>query len=273
MTTARHRDDICLFVSSTSSRLDIVRQVTRSFDVCWTDCPFEKFVGLNPVVDQAPVHGFHPIYAPVSDWRAEFLEQLLQLPAQFEHVLLFLDDFLILSPVDTERLQMLLDEALRRDIEYLRLVPIRRAALPRVVRRIRRGSLPEIEPIGIRSPYYSSLQAALWKRSHLEQMLKRARKSVWDFEHQAIPGHPHFAITKEPPIRYRHLIEKGKWEPHSRTSFRDLNLSFDPGAREESGRRAALALRWNGLKFEVIGYSAMRLKRYCRQIWSRSQSA
>lgn len=264
--------DIGLFISSSNNRLDVVRQVIKSFDVCWADCPFAKFVGLNSAVDAMWVRGFHPIYTPVYGWRAEVLEQILHLPEQIEYILLFLDDFLILSPVHTERLQKLLDEALHRDIEYLRLVPIRRAALPRLARRIFRGSGPEVEPVGVQSPYYSSLQVALWKRTHLIDMLRLDGRHIWEFEHQKIPGHPHFAIVGDPPIQYVHVIEKGKWQPYSQQLFRRLNLPFDAGDRTVSGREAYLALWLNRIKFEIVGYSVMRFKKYWHQKWDMTRS-
>jgi len=259
----QHGHNICLFISSSDNTLDILRQVIRSFDLCWTDCPFEKFVGLNSIVDESLVSGFHPVSAPVSGWRMEVLEQILQLPAQFDHILLFLDDFLILSPVDTERLQKLLDKALRCEIEYFRLIPIRRAAIPRIARRTLRGSSQEMEPVEVQSPYYSSLQVALWKRSHLIDMLKLDGKHIWDFEYQEIGN---------PPIKYIHVVEKGKWQPYSRKFFRKLNLPFDPGDRIVSGRQAYLVLWLNSIKFEIVGYSAMRLKRYFRQKWAGTRS-
>lgn len=260
----QYKHNICLFISSSDNTLDVLRHVIPSFEKFWPDCPFEKFVGLNSAVDPKAIDGFHPVYAPVSGWRAELLEQIFHLPEQYGYILLFLDDFLILSPVNGDRLRLLFDEALHREIDYLRLVPIRRAAIQRIANRIYRKNRGGIEPIGAGSPYYSSLQAALWKRRHLADMLALRERDVWEFEHQQLNGHPHFAISGSPPIHYRHIVEKGRWQPYARRLFAKLDLPFRGGERGMHSPHAHLTLWLNRVKFELVGYAVVRLKRFLR---------
>lgn len=235
-----------------------------SFEVFWSDCPFARFVGLNSAVDTTGLCGFYPVYAPVCGWQAELKEQILQLPEQYEHILLFLDDFFILSPVDSERLRTLLIAALQEDLDYLRLVPHKRAAIPGILKRIFRNPGVDIEPISVRSPYYSSLQVALWKRRHLMEMLKSNERHIWGFEHQVMNGNPHFAIKGLPPIRYVHVVEKGRWQPYARSLFSRRDLPFRAGDRIVLGCLSYLPLWLNHIKFAVFGYSIMRLKQYLR---------
>ncbi len=256
-------DHICVFVASSDNTRDVLRQVIPSFGKSWPDCPFERFVGLNSAAPPGVAAGFHPVYAPVSGWRAELLAQIRQLPARYGHVLLLLDDFLILSPVDADRLRRLFAEALRRGLDYVRLVPVRRAAAPRLARALVRDA-GGIEPISPSSPYYSSLQAALWKRGHLLETLETAGRDIWAFEHQRLDGRPHFAIAGDPPIDYRHVVEKGRWQPYAARLFASLDLPFHPGGRAALGRLASLTLWLNRVKFAVLGYSVVRLRRSFR---------
>jgi hypothetical protein len=36
------------------------------------------------------------------------------------------------------------------------------------------------------------------------------RGSIWEFEHQRMPGVVHYAIVKPAPFVYRHMVEKGR---------------------------------------------------------------
>ena len=55
--------------------------------------------------------------------------------------------------------------------------------------------------------------------------------SIWDFEHQRVDGARHFAIANRPPIRYQHLVEKGRWQPYAKRLLRNAGLSDDLGSR------------------------------------------
>ena len=259
-----YEHNIVLFISSSDNTLDILRQVIRSFDFCWPDCPFTKFVGLNSIVDETTVFGFQPVYLSVRGWREELLGQILQLPEQYEYILLFLDDFLIFSPVDADRLHRMLNSAMHRELDYLRLVPQKRAVIPAIAKKIFRNAGTDIEPISVHSPYYSSLQVALWKRRHLMKMLESNEGNIWGFEHQMITGHPHFAIVGMPPIQYVHVVEKGKWLPYTPRLFRKFNLPFCAGDRVVQGRLTYLTLWLNRVKFAILGYAIVRLKQYLR---------
>lgn len=246
---------ICVLVCSSDKTFDVFRQVSTSFGKHWSDCPFAMFVGLN----SDPKVGYHsmfrPIYSPVMGWRHELISYVEQLPAQFDYVLLFLDDYLLRSPVNNTRLVQLLDDAMNLERDYLALVQVRRPFLSRRMRRFKYLRQPvSIEQIEDTTPYYSSLQVALWERGHLLDMLRMNDGSIWSFEHQVNPSRPHFAISGKPPIDYIHVVEKGSWQAYAPNLFRRLDLSFEPGSRPI---RDCSSLVWIGLsmlKFEVVGY-------------------
>lgn len=256
------RKAIGVFVSSSDNTRDVFAQVSKSFTVFWPDCPFPKYVGFNTPNSTNDLSGFEPIYAPIGGWRPELLSQIRLLPKSIEYILLFLDDFLLLERVDNSNLEQILKNALEKELKYLRLIPISRAILPQVfhaLSRTFRTSDWERVPDGM--PYYSSLKVALWKRAHLEEMLE-LRGGIWDFENQWIPNVSHYAVTDTVPIKFEHVVEKGKWQLTAQRLFKVVNLPFSRGHRETLSPTRQFILKFNKIKFLFIGYSYVKLKRF-----------
>jgi len=266
--TADLRNRVCLFVCSSDRTADVFEQVSPSFAVWWSACPFVKFVGLNSATTPAP--GFVPVSATVKGWREELLPQIEQLPERYDYVLLFLDDFFLLSPVDQGRLELLLAHAIGRRLDYLRLVPIQRVMVARVLHALFCDASP-VEPINPAMPYYSSLQLALWKRSHLMETLRVPVENIWEFEHRRIPGRVHCAVRGAPPIRYVHMVEKGKWQAYAPGLFRRIGMPFHQGDRGSHPRSTLVWIGFSRLRFAVIGYALLRVRRYLRNAKVRSE--
>jgi hypothetical protein len=62
----------------------------------------------------------------------------------------------------------------------------------------------------------------IWDKGHLLAMLG-APGSIWDFEHQKLDRARHFAVASDPPVRFRHLVEKGRWQPYAKRLLRSVN--------------------------------------------------
>jgi hypothetical protein len=155
------------------------------------------------------------VYAPVLGWRDELRRQIAQLSEEF--ILLWLDDFLILRPVETARIERIRLLVARQGLDYLRLTEIEGSYLFKAMMRLS-AALRGLEyiPIPTGMPYYSSLQAAIWRREHLLDMLASyGQETIWGFEHHFLPARQHFSIVGPGPIRYRHLVERGKWLPYT----------------------------------------------------------
>jgi len=253
--------NVCLFISSSDNTRDIFYQVQPAYQKFWPDLPFEKYVGLNsPASDMTG--NFQVVQAPTSGWRTELYQQVLSLPRRFDYILLFLDDFLILSRVETKHIEALAGKAIRARLKYLRLIPQTYAWLPRAGKRLKMAFNPStIEKIPNCTPYYSSLQVAFWEKRHLCDML-RLEGNIWGFENQSIQGVDHYAVAGAPAINYIHVVEKGQWEPNVGCLFRKAGIPFDPSGREMRPPSHAMWLWLNRIKFNLIGYSVVRLKRH-----------
>lgn len=257
-----HTEQVCLFVCSSQNTFDVFQRVSPSFKIHWPHCPYKKFVGLNTGIETENLGDWTPITAPIDTWKSELLQQLTQLPAQYKFILLFLDDFLLTDPVDEKKLETLVHSTITKNLDYLRLVPRCFAFFPKLFHQLKQSMRREnVELINIQEPYYSSLQVCLWKRDHLIDTLHLKTKNIWDFEHQRLNGIKHHAVVGKSPIPYTHVVEKGKWKPYARRVFKKLGLPYSAGMRLEQGFMSRLKLWFDLLKFEVVGYGWVKLKR------------
>lgn len=252
---------VCVFVASSDNTLDVFLSVSQSFAKFWPNCAFPIYVGLNTYRNLEEGSVFHQVCAPATGWRSELAEQLKSLPNSITHILLFLDDFLLLEPVNDLEINQLIFEAQTEGLKYLRFVPYSRAFIPflfckicAVFKPLRKRIIPSC------IPYYSSLQVALWQKDHLQNMLS-VTGSIWEFEHRSLIGIHHYAVEDISPIKYVHVVEKGKWKRTSHKIFRDAGIPFLPGARPFLSFLEQLNLGLNKIKFSLIGYSYVRLKR------------
>lgn len=249
--------NVAVVLCSSDNTADVARQVVPSFARHWPDCPYPRFVVFSTAAARFDCAGWRRVDADsAAGWREELRNGLDRLGDQYEYLLLFLDDFLLVDHVESARLQRLVAQAQQVGADYLRLVPMQRSIW---MRYLRRGSrmirIPDDEP------YYSSLQLALWRRSHLLEMLRQPG-SIWDFEHQRTPAGAHFAICEAPPCRYLHVVEKGRWMPYAPKLFAAARLPFVAGGRPLLGATYHGRHVLGKLRFALTGYGPMRARRF-----------
>jgi hypothetical protein len=250
------QNDIVVLVSSSDNTQDVLRQVFPSLRHFWPDCPFPIYVGKNG--PQCVPHGCRAVFAPRSDWRSELSHQLGQISAT--HVLLLLDDFLFTAPVDTVKIVRVIDDAFRFDRSYVRLRSLQRALLPALWSRcVRPRGTDLLETIPRHLPYYSGLQPALWRVSHLRACLMAAN-DIWSFEHIVDEAEPHFAV-RATVLHCTHVVERGRWLPKAENLFRHAGLVFAPGVRRSWPRSTQTRLAFGALKFALFGYAGVRFRR------------
>lgn len=239
-----------VFICSSDSRRDVLSRVLPSVLRFWTDRTYPLYVGMSsPLSLPGDVK---PIYAPASDWRGEFTRQLAQIPQ--DYIVLLLDDFLVHAPVDQVRMSQLVSTAIDGDFQYLRLVPLGRSLASRITGRRPAQLLPGIEEIPSHHPFFCGLQAAIWHKRYLLSLLE-AEQSIWEFERRSISGSRHYAINTSAPIRYRHLVERGRWLPYARSLLQRAGLPDDLGDRMIWPRSRYGRLLLDQLSWVIVGHS------------------
>lgn len=239
----------------------------------WPNCSFEKYVGLTSPSPKDEIHGFKIVPAQeTSGWRGELKDQLSALPSHISHVLLLLDDFLILKRVDEKSVEAVYTTALKENMRYVRVQAVERSFILSLFQKMRSVFTGQTFYRFNRSePYYSSLQAAIWDRKHLIHCLGQPG-SIWEFEHYVPKDSPHFAVASS-VIIYRHLVERGQWRAYSHRLFRKVGRPFNPGERFMRPKIDYWNFLITKLKFGLIGYMGMKGKKFFKRLIKLKQSA
>jgi hypothetical protein len=250
-------NDTCIFISSSDNTHDVFSLVSRSVAEQWPTEAFDIYVGLNEKIANVP---FHTIMAPISGWRPELEYQINALPEKFRYIILILDDFFFYEKVDADELASFIQLVRMKQIHYLRLKPLERSGVGKALIFLRNFGRNDDDVIRLTvdEPYYSSLQVAIWDRTHLSKMLKQSG-SIWEFEHNVIAGSKHYAITRN-FLRYKHLVEKGKWFKHAFETLASRDIeSFEHRGFQQSHLKHSIII--NRIKFFLFGYTFFRLRR------------
>jgi hypothetical protein len=239
-----------VLICSSDSRADVLERVLPSLFKYWPDCPYPIYVGRNTHYGLGP--NVTTLVARRSDWRMECYEHATQIAES--HLIVILDDFLLQRPVDQHRLSKLVSEAVDLDLAYLRLQPLGRSILDRLVHLAGTRFMADIQAISEGRPFYSGLQIAIWNKAHFLTLLK-LQGSIWDFEHHRKLGVPHYAITGCPPISYSHLVERGRWLPYAQLLLSQAGLPADLGVRPIWPKWINLRLLLDKVCFHIFGYA------------------
>lgn len=226
--------DVPLLVVSCDAYSDLWRPFFALFHQRWPDCPFRVYLGTNEKsFDDPHVTVLH--CGPDRPWSVNLRRMLDQLGG--EYVILLLEDFFLLRPVESDRLLRLVQLGLDHHVGCLRLYSI----LPPPHPLHHEPGLGGFEP---GDPYRVTLQAALWRMQTLRRLLAPGL-SPWQFELLGSQlsetfDEPFWGVY-EPPIVYEHVIEKGRWKPAGLALCREAGIEIDHAARpaftEEEWRR------------------------------------
>jgi hypothetical protein len=252
-------DHVCVLVSSSDRTRDVFNQVFAHFERFWPECAFDRYVGLTTVPQEHSLFGFKPVAAG-SDmgWRDELVAQLRQLPATLDYVLLVLDDFLILKPINQSLLNKAAAEVISRQLNYARFIPVERHLFGRTLRWLHRPKNHIFSPLSEREPYPASLQIALWRKEYLLRSLE-APGTIWDFEHARLQQDGHFAACV-PLISYRHVVERGKWMPYANHLMKRVGIQFKKGTRDIYPIHYGIKWYIGKIFFAIAGYGPSKLK-------------
>ena len=192
----------------------------------WPDCPFRVYLTANTRrFDQAGV--LTVLSGGESHWGQE-LRKCLQ-GIQEPEVVLMLEDFFLRSPVDTAALHEAMEEWRGLGGRSLRLHPD-----PGPDARLKKTAAFGVCSAG--APYRVSLQATLWTRSALLELL-RDDETAWEFEvrgtQRAAAMPDGFYSTYQSLLPYKtHVVEKGQWYRDAARAFGKLGIGCDFSRRQ-----------------------------------------
>jgi hypothetical protein len=257
----------CLFVTSSDRGRDIFEIVFQNAEKMWRDCDWPRYVGFTSKYPD--LYGFTALAAKSpSDWQGELGDQLDQLPDEIEYVYLTFEDSLFLSPVNGAKLNAIADLMVSQNLSYVSLIPLNRNIPGRVLEYVRRKlSKRPLRRLSFSEPYYSSLAAAIWKRSYLRSLLRRAGL-IWDLEH-VVTKEPHYAVW-EPIVDHDQIVRKGQWVFHAKRLLASQGISLANSKREFRTVKAGIRDIRERIVWELGGFLSFRLRRRLNMISHRA---
>jgi hypothetical protein len=258
----------CVLVTSSDRARDVFEIVFQHAERIWCHCDWPRFVGFTS--KQPDIHGFTAIAAKgPSHWRQEVGEYLDALPDDIEYVLRLDEDALFMSPVDDRKLNVVADLMVRENLSYVSLIPLRRNLPGRVIEYFRRKlDRRPLRLISFSEPYYSSVAAAIWKRSYLRSLLSRPG-TVWEFEH-TVTDERHYAVW-EPVIDQDQIVTKGRWARRASRQLARQGLSLAHSKREFQTLRSWSRGMREWITFQAVGFVSFRIRKRLNKVPSWPQ--
>jgi hypothetical protein len=257
----------CVLVSSSDRGRDIFEVVFQNADTIWRDCDWPRFVGLT--TEHPNLYGFKALAAKApSDWRGELSDQLDNLPPEIQYVLLTFEDALFTSPVDGGKLDAIAKLMVRDDLSYVSLFALRRN-LPGLMIEFFRRKLSKypLRQLSFSEPYYSAIGTAIWKRSYLQELLRKSG-SIWDFEH-IVTDKPHYAVWK-PVLWQDQLVTKGKWSYRAPRILARQGITLSDSKRGFRTPRSRIRDFREMIVFQAVGFLSFRVRRRLGKISHRA---
>lgn len=236
---------VAVLVVSCDKYADLWEPFFDLFFRYWSDCPYHVYLLSNTGTEEiVGVRGI-PV-GPDASWSDGLLRALAQI--EEDYVLLFLEDLLLTEPVNSARVETVLDWLISSQGNYIRLngFPPPDVAVTDTVGAVAPGTV-----------YRTATVLSVWRRQVLAELL-RPGESAWDFEtagsvrSEALEG---FYSTRSNYISVMNAVIKGKWQRTALRKTKLLCLGFEVGARPVLNRREQVALwlriRGNHLLYRV----------------------
>jgi hypothetical protein len=195
-----------VLISSCDSYQDLWEPFFTLFFRYWPDCPYPVFLSTNHLTYD------HPRVKTIkigddTDWSSGFrctLEQILH-----PYVIVMMEDFLPIKSVDTAKIERLINYLERKKAGCLRLFQCPGPDIDCL-------DNPDVGEISKGSDYRLSLQAAIWNKQVLLDLLCEG-ESAWELEINGTNrtndlNVPFLCVTGDSPIPYFCTgVVKGKW--------------------------------------------------------------
>ena len=260
-----------IFLNTCDKNQDVCKYFLIAFEKYWSNNSLTKFAGVNYHDNDVKQYGFVPVKSSQSNWKEETLFQLKQIKIiapEITNLIVFLDDFILSTAVDNQKILELVNNIKNEDIKYIRLKCVEEGFFYKILnyltKKIKWGCTKGIR-IRNNHPYYSSLQVAIWDIDYLIMCVQEC-SSIWDFE-TSKPYHlPHYSVYNN-LLNYRHIVEKGQWEIDANSYCKNYLGFFVQGKRPIRNLSFIEQLRFHTRKpvFFIFGYLIVKLKLFYKK--------
>jgi hypothetical protein len=239
---ASSRPDLAILVNSTDRYADTWPPFFTLFAAYWPACPYPIVLNTETLdyrhggLDIRVSDTWSDTTQARPDWSSSLARCLAGIDTEL--ILYLQDDYFINAPVDADAIDLFAGIMQREGLDHIQLRELNEARYEPVAAHEALWRIP------LRSPYLVSLQAGLWRRTTLLDLL-RPGESPWQFERWGTIRARHAAVefmclnqemyewAGRPPIPYEPTgIVRGRWyAPAVVDLFSEHGITVDVAAR------------------------------------------
>lgn len=221
--------DMSIIIIGFDGYKDLWNDFFELFNRFWRDCPFEV-IFVNNLFEIEP-KGITVLHAGEhAEWSKKVRLALEQVDSPY--VLLLLEDFFIGKKIDTKEVLNTIDYIKTKNLNYYKLTNMNRA--------IKKGKQPidnkdYLFQISEDDEYGVSLQAAIWKKTFLADLIGIGNYNAWKFEFDRV--HAMNSTEKEARdgcvydsrniLNIKHGVMQGKYLPNTLNYFKKIGIKLN----------------------------------------------
>jgi hypothetical protein len=250
-------ESVAVLVCSCDKYRDVWAPFFTLYFRYWPDCPYPIYLLSNTVgFDDPRVSNL--LVGDDRDWTSNLISALKQIPETT--VMIFMEDYFLYRPVETEAVRQLASMMSVRKWGYLRLFPV-----PGADHATEAVASKPLGPLEFGAPYRVSLQLALWTKDLLASLLLPG-ESAWQLElvgsrRSDTLRQEFFSMVRDSlefvPISYFcTAVEKGRWVPGALRLLKSEGVEIDLSRRgiQRPWHKAQRWVRhWGGVGLRSIG--------------------
>jgi hypothetical protein len=246
--------DLCILVVSCDGYADIWDLFFTLFWKFWSDCPYPVYLGANQKV-YSDKQVMMALTGDDPGWAESTRRMVEQIPT--DYILMLLEDFFLQEKVDTQEIESNFDALKILDGGYLRLKPF-----PKPDRKV--PGYPDIGEIEPGAPYRTALQAAIWRKDVLTELLVDG-ESAWDMELKGSRRSDNISVgfysTWKPILHYEAGVTMGKWIPWAVEQACEEGVLVDLALRPELSKREYLKWKLRRYRSSIIKFFPWKYRR------------
>lgn len=227
--TKQLNKDLSILIASFDKAYDIWNITDFYFNKYWKDNPYKIYLGANGENKEkfCPEKWSYVNKGEDLSWSKSMYDYLNSIDTKY--VLVYLDDFALNERVSTNEINNIITFMNDDNSKMVRL-----SSRPKPDMKIN-SKIGRIS-INDRVPYSTSLQAAIWDRNFLIDLLKY-NFNPWEFETkagktiEAFNNSDKFYATYDSILKYKHFVEKGKFLSFIKENAKDDNISLNANNR------------------------------------------
>jgi hypothetical protein len=203
-----NKEKCSVVISSFSAYRDVWEPFFKLFFKYWPDCPYDIYLITDKYIYEDRRVKTIQIKEDLG-WSKNTRYALQQIDTPY--FIMFMEDFLMTSKVDTERILKLFEYVIKQNIDYLRLYPS-----PGPDKNFNKEM--KIGEISQNAKYRLSLMAAIWRKDTFLELLND-EETIWQMEligseRSRDPKYRFLSVDKKyPAVEYfpSTAIKKGVW--------------------------------------------------------------